>query len=569
MMLVTLCAAALAGLGVADVWPLAVMPLLLASTLSAIAAWLAPPRGVSRTLALLLCAVSLGAARASVGGNSLPALNQVGATAETVTAALAPMRNAARDNIASYLPQPQAALATGVLLGGSAQLDSAFKADLRRSGLAHLVAIDGFKQVIVAAIVGALATRLVGPRLAVPPSLAIVVGYTLLTGAHPSAVRAALMVSLARLASLSGRIADPLTSLGLALLGMALVEPRVLLDVGLQLSLSATLGIVLLWPTLRRRLRLYRLPRLLAEPIGLSLAVGVACLPLTLAVFGLVSLASPLAHVLAVPLLPAQLLASVLLAIAAPLPQLAAAAAWPAGPTWLVSSLVNAVAWLAWLPTSLLVAVVRGFGSLPGASITTGRLSLLVAGARGAGLLGWGIWQLPELRETRLVWRGWLRRHREALRPIACTFAALAAAMTLQVLRPDGRLHVEPLGVARGDALFVRGPTGNTAVVVLGRADPAALAGQVAARMAIWEHRLDAVIVLDAPARAAVGPLLAEYPPLQLIAAHAATERVGLAIGGNQTLAVAARAGRISVEADQAEARSDLTTSAARPGSAN
>jgi len=66
--------------------------------------------------------------------------------------------------------------------------------------------------------------------------------YTLLTGAHPSAVRAALMVGLATLAALTGRVADPLTSLLLAALAMAALEPRVLLDIGLQLSLSATLG---------------------------------------------------------------------------------------------------------------------------------------------------------------------------------------------------------------------------------------------------------------------------------------------------------------------------------------
>src|SRR6185295_3486122 len=105
---------------------------------------------------------------------------------------------------------------------------------------------------------------LLGPRLAAVPVLLGIAGYTLLTGAHPSAVRAGLMVGLGTLAALSGRLADPLTGVVLAATLMAAVEPRILLDVGLQLSVSAILGIVLLWPRWRSRLR--RVPRLIADP---------------------------------------------------------------------------------------------------------------------------------------------------------------------------------------------------------------------------------------------------------------------------------------------------------------
>jgi len=41
----------------------------------------------------------------------------------------------------------------------------------------------------------------------------VIAGYTLLTGAHPSAVRAGIMLGLAGAAALVGRVADPLTSL--------------------------------------------------------------------------------------------------------------------------------------------------------------------------------------------------------------------------------------------------------------------------------------------------------------------------------------------------------------------
>ena len=298
---------------------------------------------------------------------------------------LAPLREGARSAIAAYLPEPHASLASGVLLGGSGHLDAGFKLDLQRSGLSHLVAIDGFKELVVAGAVIWLFGHLLSRRTALLTSLATVAGYAALTGAHPSAVRAALMVALANLAAVTGRVPDSLTSLMLAVLGMALVDPRVLLDLGLQLSLSATLGIVLLWPHIRRMRRVRRLPRWVRDPFGLTVTVTLACLPVSLSAFRVISVISPIAHVVAVPLLPLVLLTAALLGLIASLaPPLAIAAAW-----------------FAWLPTSLLVLVVQAFGSAPGAAVTTQAPPRLVCIALAAVLLGYGLLQQPELRSIR------------------------------------------------------------------------------------------------------------------------------------------------------------------------
>jgi competence protein ComEC len=429
---------------------------------------------------------------------------------------LANLRTRATAGIRRYLPEPQGSLAAGLLLGGSGQLDPDFRPQLQRSGLAHLVAIDGYKQVIVAAALGAVFVRALGVRLASVPILLGIAGYTLLTGAHPSAVRAALMVSLATTAALTGRVADPLTSLLLAVLAMALLEPRILLDVGLQLSLSATLGIILLWPRLRRQLR--GIPGWIAEPAGLTLAVTLATLPVMLSVFQSVSLVSPLAHVLAVPLLPAALASTALLASVSS-----------------VAPLANVVAWLVWLPSTLLVEVIRVLGSLPGAALSTGRLPAFAALALAAALLAWGLWGLPEAREVRLRWaRLRLPRRRYAV-PAAGVCSSLLAVGTLHMVGPDARLHVEPLGAGRGQAVLIRGPTGRTALVVAGRVDSALLASQVADHLAVWEHKLNTALALDAASDAGLGPTLARYPADQRISADQ-DDRVDL--GGGAVLDV-------------------------------
>ena len=215
------------------------------------------------------------------------------------------------------------------------------------------------------------------------------------------------------------------------------------LDVGLQLSVSATLGIILLGPVVRRWLRLRKLPKLVAEPLGLTLAVTLACLPVTLSAFQVVSLISPVAHILAVPLLAPCCCAPRVLALvaAAPLPPLAAAAAW-----------------LAWLPTTLLAATIHVFGSLPGAAISTGRARRSLACYWRARLLGCGVWHLPELRRRRTVWSRWRADQRRALvarqpgrrLPWRSGVAVPGAA--------GWPVSIMPLPLSSGQAVFIRGP---------------------------------------------------------------------------------------------------------------
>jgi hypothetical protein len=321
-----------------------------------------------------------------------------------------------------------------------------------------------------------------------------------------------------------------LTSLLIAAVAMAAIDPPILLDVGLQLSLSATLGIILLWPRLRRRLR--GLPGFVADPAGLTGAVTLATLPVTLCVFHSVSLVSPVAHILAMPLLPAALATTALLATVSSFEPLA-----------------RAVAWLAWLPSTVLVEVVRFFGDLPGAALSTGRLPTPIALALAAGLLAWGIWGLPEAIELRLWWARLRLGQRPWSRPAAGVCACLAAIALLQLVRPDGQLHMYLLNAGRGDAVFIRGPTGHSTLVVGGRVDAAMLAGQVAEHLALWEHKLDNAINLDAAADAGLGLTLAHYPADQRLNTE---QDARIDLGGGAALDVYAyapesRAARVAV----------------------
>jgi competence protein ComEC len=405
------------------------------------------------------------------------------------------------------LPQPEGGLAAGLLLGGSGGLGlpSGFRQPLQRSGLGHLLAVDGYKQVLVAGAIQLVAVRLLGRRFAVPVILLGIGGYTVLTGASPSAVRAGLMLGMSLVAGLLGHLHDPLSGLLLAGAAMGLFDPALLLDLAFQLSFSATLGLVLFYPRVRYLLR--GVPRFIGEPAGLTLAVTVATLPVSLVVFQQVSLVSPIAHVVAVPLVPAVLLGAVLVLATQPFPAVASAAAG-----------------VCWLPTTLLARVIELFGSLPGAAVTTGHLQPAAAMGLAVVLVAWGAWELPDALDLRrrvrreLAASAWWWSVRT---PLAVGVAAVLSIGLVVLVRPDGNLHVAPLGLRRGEAALVRGPTGQTALVVSGAVDPRDLAEKVRLALAVWERSLDLAVVLDAADASRLDLLLQAYPANHVLDASA------------------------------------------------
>lgn len=280
-----------------------------------------------------------------------------------------------RDEIARgferVLPRPHALLAFGMLFGGSGLLGPELQGALRASGLGHLVAVSGYNLVFVAGALVWASRRLLGARWALLPALAGVVAYTLLAGAPPSAVRAALMVAGALIAARVGRLADPLTGVLMAAALMSAVSPPVLLDVGFQLSVAATLGLVLLAPRITRLLSW--LPRPMGQALAVAFAAQLATLPISLAVFQQTSVISPLANLLAAPLVPLIMAGAGVLVVLLPVPALA-----------------DVGAAIVWVPTYILVELVRVMARLPGAVLTTGRLPMEAALLASAVLLLWG-----------------------------------------------------------------------------------------------------------------------------------------------------------------------------------
>lgn len=262
-----------------------------------------------------------------------------------------------------------------IVLGRASGVDEKLLADFRSTGLYHCLAVDGLK---VAAVGGGAAAVVLllgfGSYLAQIAALLAIGAYALAVGLHPSVVRAALAGGIGSLAWLAGRERDRWQAL---LVGAAVLlgrNPYALFDAGFQLSFAAVASIFVVTPRVVRALEGYPVSRGLAQLIGVSTACGLATAPVTWFQFHQISLVTVPANVVAVPIVVEVLGLALLTAVVAPIaPSVAAAMAQLNG-------------WGAWF-----VAVcARGFGSVPGAQITSPRAAALLGlGVVGAAAYAW------------------------------------------------------------------------------------------------------------------------------------------------------------------------------------
>ena len=425
------------------------------------------------------------------------------------------------DGLHEMVPEPEAALGAGILLGVRSSIAPEIADDFAIAGLTHVVAISGWNIAIVAAIVGTLMRPLEqrrGGHWLAPAAAAITIaGYVVLTGASPSVIRAALMAAAMMVARFGGSRAHAASALGLAALVMLVVAPSVLWDVGFQLSALATVGLILFAGSIEARLA--GLPAWLREPIALTLAAQLTTLPVVVGSFGRVSLVAPIANVAVVPLVP---LVMLLCAIAAPLGAIASVLQ--------IGMLTDAIRWAAggsaWMLLHSMIAAGHVAASVPMAALPVAAPGWLAVAwypavgvvwrrsARGGELEPLPADELRPLARTRppsalhrALAAAW-PRVRFLARPAAGIAAAglLLISLTAASL-PDGRLHLVALDVGQGDAILVVTPSGAT-MLIDGGPDPELLLRQLGERLPWWHRRID-VLMLTHPHEDHVAGLVA------------------------------------------------------------
>ena len=216
------------------------------------------------------------------------------------------IRERAAAGLGRGMPEREAALARGFVLGEDEEIDERTEEDFRRAGLSHLLAVSGQNVTLLALLalpfLGALGVPL---RQRLFWVLGLIAVYVPVAGAGPSIQRAGVMGALGVLAMLAGRRSSRFYALAMAAAVTLAIDPGIATDIGWQLSFAAVLGILILAAPLVRAigswLGLGSWHRALAEGLAMTIAATLATAPLIAFHFETLSTTTLVANVLALP----------------------------------------------------------------------------------------------------------------------------------------------------------------------------------------------------------------------------------------------------------------------------
>jgi competence protein ComEC len=358
------------------------------------------------------------------------------------------------------MPEREAALARGFVLGEDDRIDRGTREDFQRSNLTHLLAVSGENVVLLCVLAWPLLALLGLPlRARLVGALCLIAIYVPVTGAGPSIQRAGVMGAAGLVAALVDRPRSRWYAVLLAAAITLAINPRADGDVGWQLSFAAVIGIML-WA--RRLASLLSGSRergsaraALVEAVGVTVSATVATAPLMAEAFDQLSPAALPANVLAAPAVAPAMWLGMLAGIAGQLPLL------PVEPiNWLDSLCLAYIAQIAhWLAAPRWALLTVQLGSIW--SVAAAYAVLLVA---MEVLLRW----LPG-RAGRVRWP----------RPsLAVPAALLLVAAGVMMIWPFGSaspsttpptdLDVRVLDVGQGDSILLDPPDGEPVLVDTG-----------------------------------------------------------------------------------------------------
>lgn len=254
------------------------------------------------------------------------------------------------DGARKIIPEPEASLGIGFLVGQRSTLPEDLDNQLRLLGLTHVVVASGYNLTILVRFTRRAFVKK-SKYLATLAAALMIASFVLITGFSPSMSRAALVTGLSLLAWYFGRKVHPFVLLPFSAAVTALLNPAFVWgDIGWYLSFASFAGIMILAPLLKhyffsKQAKLPSVVQILFETSSAQLAT----LPIIAYVFGQYSLLALPANLLILPLVPLTMLLTFIAGLTGVLlPTVGAPAGWPANA--LLSYMTSAVDWLAGLP---------------------------------------------------------------------------------------------------------------------------------------------------------------------------------------------------------------------------
>lgn len=416
------------------------------------------------------------------------------------------LRNRLSQSLSQALPEPQASLAQGILLGMRGNIPYSLNQAFSRTGTAHVLAISGINITIVIGMLLAAGIWLFGKRYSIYIWLALLVIwlYTLLTGMNPPVVRGAIMGSLFLLAEFLGRQSSAITALTFAAAVMVGVEPQVLWDASFQLSFLAMAGLIFISPHLQAWSRkgvmaaagkkgtAASLGNFIVDSFAVTLAAMLATWPIIAYYFHIVSFVGLPATFFAVLALPGIIITSGLVA----------------GVGLIAPILAQVIGWASWFFISYFMLVVRAFDAVPFSSIRLenieawqillyyAMLAVIAAAIYYRNQIA-GLFRLTVSKISPWITKasGFFSKvpKKWVLSPLLIT----AIFIWIAILNtPDDKLHVSILDVGQGDAILIQTPSHQN-ILIDGGPSPRSIDLELSKKLPFWDRTFDLVILTE------------------------------------------------------------------------
>jgi len=202
------------------------------------------------------------------------------------------IREKAASLFGKNLPQTSASLLLGIVFGIKESMPQDFTESLRVSGVFHVVAASGMNVTMVGGFLSSLFGFFLKRQIAILASVIGITFYAVLAGLDPPIVRASIMGMLVFTGQLIGR--QTLGAYGLFLSGFVMLfwSPKLIFDVGFQLSFLATAGLLYIRPLFERskKAKVILNKSIVGEGVVTTIAAQAGTLPILVSNFGAYSL---------------------------------------------------------------------------------------------------------------------------------------------------------------------------------------------------------------------------------------------------------------------------------------
>jgi len=190
-------------------------------------------------------------------------------------------------NFAQILPEPQAGLLSGIVLGSKQVLPDDFRQALINTSTIHIVVASGQNLTILSGLIIGLAS-LIGRKKAVLASIGTNIFYSLLTGFQIPIMRAAFMNTFALSGQLFGREISAFYTLLVSAVIMLIYEPLWLFSASFQLSFLATFAVMEYGPVIETKFKW--IPDILRQDLVVSGCAFLFTLPVIFESFHRISI---------------------------------------------------------------------------------------------------------------------------------------------------------------------------------------------------------------------------------------------------------------------------------------